>query len=242
MNEKQQPNALEQLIARGLRLLLDLLFGIGVAGQQHAEQPSVGNGPLVDQHELVDPRDDGQPNEPVAVVHQVEQNVDLAITPRGGADHRVHNRVVRLAAFDLGQKRLQNVVGFLRVSRRERSNHADLAMLVSEKQEQAFHQLGEVFEHVHARLVVQNLPVRGSEGAYGDPGDDEAACVRTAHRYVLLKQGNEDGKVDGFRFRYDLFEKTVENRSAVGEENQSWGWKDIFLTSVSTSENRQQIA
>lgn len=111
-------------------------------------------------NELVDPRDDGVSDESIVVMHQIEKNVDLGMRTRGKNDHGVHYRVVWLAAFDFGEKRLQNVVGFLQVSRLARSNHADFAMLVAEKQEKPFHELREVFEHVDARFVVQNLRVR----------------------------------------------------------------------------------
>lgn len=152
--EEGNAHAFEQFPACGLRLLLDFLLRIGVAGKQNAEQASVGNRPFGHENELVDPRDDGESNESIVVMHQIEKNVDLDMRERCKNDHGVHYRVVRLAAFDFGEKRLQNIVGFLYVSRFWGWNHADFATFVAEKQEKPFHELREVFEHVNAWFVV----------------------------------------------------------------------------------------
>lgn len=113
MREKRHANAFQQFPARGLRFFLDFAFRIGVAWKKNAEQTSIGNGPLVDQNELVEPRDDGQSNESIVVMHQIEKNVHLVESEGNEANHGVHDRVVWLAALNLGEKRLQNVVGFL---------------------------------------------------------------------------------------------------------------------------------
>ena len=73
---------------------------------------------------------------------------------------------------------------------------SDLAVLVSEKEEESVYQLGEVLKHVDSRLAIENR----------NPGNDKTTDVGVVHRQVLLQQGDKTLQIDGTGLGYDLLQ------------------------------------
>ena len=73
---------------------------------------------------------------------------------------------------------------------------SNLAMLVSEKEDETVHQLGEVLEHVDSGLAVEHR----------NPGNDKTTDVGVVHRQVLLQQGDEALQIDGAGLGDDLLQ------------------------------------
>ena len=81
--------------------------------------------------------------------------------------------------------------------RRNREDYdSNLAMLVSEKEEETVHQLGEVLEHVDSGLAVEHR----------NPGNDKTTDAGVVHRQVLLQQGDEALQIDGAGLGDDLLQ------------------------------------
>lgn len=81
-----------------------------------------------------------------------------------------------------------------------RRNHegydANLAMLVSEKEEETVHQLGEVLEHVDSGLAIEHR----------NPRNDKTTDIGVVHRQILLQQGDKALQIDGAGLGDDLLQ------------------------------------
>lgn len=98
-------------------------------------------------------------------------------------------------------------------------------MRVAEHVEQAFQKAGEEVQNVNAGDIVHHV----------DPGDEQAADVRTRVVNVLLHQRDQLLHIEGLGLGHNLLQQFVQQGGSLGSRAQLERDKDISFTSTSTS-------